>query len=161
MSLQDYNLVVLPSLHIKLQLNIHFVEPLEEDNSFKYLNEKFPKLYDLKIRKRVSVGEQVKKLAPCFKVCANIFWGIICWKGFGCTSYRPLMLIELADPLLSFFYQTTGSLSSIGCKTKERNLVLTIPNIDHSSQNFMSSIYLFRIFLSGIFVATEGKIRRY
>lgn len=49
--------MVLPSLHIKLQLNIHFVEPLEEDNSFKYLNEKFPKLYDLKIRKRVSVGE--------------------------------------------------------------------------------------------------------
>lgn len=62
-NLVDKNKVYLPSLHIKLGLMKNFVKVLDkEDNAFKYLKKKFPRLSDAKLKEVVFVGPQIRQV---------------------------------------------------------------------------------------------------
>lgn len=55
--------VLLPPLHIKLGLMKNFVKALTQDgDTFKYLQEKFPRISDAKIKAGIFVGPQIREL---------------------------------------------------------------------------------------------------
>jgi hypothetical protein len=62
-SLIDREQVILPALHIKLGIMKQFVKALDKNGEcFKYLQNKFPKLSDAKIKEGIFVGPQIRKL---------------------------------------------------------------------------------------------------
>lgn len=62
-NLVERDKVIFPSLHIKLGLMKQFVKALDSNGScFSYLRSKFPKLTDAKVKDKVFVAPQIRKL---------------------------------------------------------------------------------------------------
>ena len=62
-SLVNSDMIILPSLHIKLGLVKNFVKALDENGAgFHYLKEKFPRVGDYKIKEGIFVGPQIRAL---------------------------------------------------------------------------------------------------
>ena len=62
-NLIDPKKILLPPLHIKLGMMKQFVKALDKENdSFKYLSEKFSRLSDAKIKEGVFDGPQIRSL---------------------------------------------------------------------------------------------------
>ena len=56
----DSDMIILPSLHIKLGLFKNFVKALDKNGAgFHYLKEKFPRVSDSKINEGIFVGPQI------------------------------------------------------------------------------------------------------
>lgn len=61
--LVDRNKIILPPLHIKLGLMKNFVKAMnKEGNGFMYLQQKFPRLSDAKIKEGVFIGQNIREL---------------------------------------------------------------------------------------------------
>ena len=57
------DMIILPSLHIKLGLFKNFVKALDKNGAgFHYLKEKFPRVSDSKIKEGIFVGPQIRAL---------------------------------------------------------------------------------------------------
>ena len=55
--------VLLPPIHIKLDLMINFVKGMnKEEQAFRYLRKKFPKISDAKVKEGIFVGPQIRQL---------------------------------------------------------------------------------------------------
>ena len=62
-SLVNSDMIILPSLHIKLGLYKNFVKALDKNVAgFHYLKEKFPRVSDSKIKEGIFVGPQIRAL---------------------------------------------------------------------------------------------------
>jgi len=62
-SLVNSDMIILPSLQIKLGLFKNFVKALDKNGAgFYYLKEKFPRVSDSKIKERIFVGPQIRAL---------------------------------------------------------------------------------------------------
>ena len=62
-SLVNSDIIILPSLHIKLGLFKNFVKTLDKNGAgFYYLKEKFPRVSDSKIKEGIFVGPQTRTL---------------------------------------------------------------------------------------------------
>ena len=61
--LVDKEKIILPNLHIKLGIIKQFVKALDHDKpAFQYLQTKFPKISDAKIKEGILVGPQIREL---------------------------------------------------------------------------------------------------
>ena len=59
----DKEKIILPDLHIKLGIIKQFVKALDHDKpAFQYLQTKFPKISDAKIKEGILVGPQIREL---------------------------------------------------------------------------------------------------
>jgi hypothetical protein len=57
------DMIILPTLHIKLGLFKNFVKALDQNGTgFRYLKERFPRVIDSKIKEGIFVGPQIRAL---------------------------------------------------------------------------------------------------
>ena len=62
-SLVNSDMIILPSLHIKLGLFKNFVKALDQNGAgFHFLKEKFPRVSDSKVKEGIFVGPQIRAL---------------------------------------------------------------------------------------------------
>ncbi|GBL75699.1 hypothetical protein AVEN_155006-1 [Araneus ventricosus] len=70
--------IIIPPLHIKLDLVKNFVKAMDKNGpAFKYLHEKFPRLSVAKIKEGVFVGTQIKQLFSCIQNFMYVFVYIV------------------------------------------------------------------------------------
>ncbi|ESN93095.1 hypothetical protein HELRODRAFT_165255 [Helobdella robusta] len=111
--------VLLPPLHIKLGLMKNFVKSMnKEEQAFKYLRNKFPKLSDAKVKEGIFVGPQIRELVkdPAFdevlkgqeKEAWESLKGVIC--GF-LGNRRDDNYIQLVTVLLQKYHQLGCNMS--------------------------------------------------
>ena len=60
--------VLMPLLHIKLGLIKQFVTALDKESAvFKYLQDRFPKLSEVKVKDGIFIGPQIKNIIECYE----------------------------------------------------------------------------------------------
>ncbi|XP_058881104.1 peroxisomal biogenesis factor 7 isoform X1 [Acipenser ruthenus] len=118
--LVDPRKVLMPPLHIKLGLMKQFVRALDKESAaFKYLQDFFPKLSEVKVKAGVFVGPQIKKILECNefpkkltskeKAAWNSFVAVV--RGF-LGNHKAENYVELVETLVKN-YGTMGCRMSL------------------------------------------------